>query len=384
MEPFRPKSKSYPNLLERPRPASDKSFKRYGADRDGFEVYINTQVLEELLRETRDAAANGENETIGLLAGRVCHDATGHYTLVQAAAGANEDEIDASPGHVSISGEGNARVRRRLEANHPTLEMVGWYHSHPTQAAQFSREDSREQATWSDSNHIGIVVSGRDDIEPFGVYRGPRATRLDRRKEAIRRQLSGEQARDTTALHRPEPVKAPPNVSHAQATPVASSFVPKRAAESQTVNPAKDIKYLLPASAIIFTCMILGVIWLNYRLHTTEQRLMDKLGNMSNSLEAAVNEPRPTSPTIESDAVSPGDQQSNTKKTESPQAASASQPPARSGGRRSRNVRSVESKRSGKKPVSPTPKKTPTLEPKQNDPAKKPPGTNPDKPKAKE
>jgi hypothetical protein len=69
-------------------------------------------------------------------------------------------------------------VRCRLEESAYGLDLIGWYHSHPTFPARFSPVDVTEQSTWRDPNHIGIVISGSDRATPFGVYRGPEALLL--------------------------------------------------------------------------------------------------------------------------------------------------------------------------------------------------------------
>src|SRR6185295_769032 len=97
---------------------------------------------------------------------------------VMAAEGARGLELRSTPTLVELLPTGHARVRRRLEDAHPDREIVGWYHTHPHYNANFSTMDIEEQSTWSDPDHIGIVYSGIDKVEPWGVYRGPRAILL--------------------------------------------------------------------------------------------------------------------------------------------------------------------------------------------------------------
>src|SRR6185503_13845852 len=138
-----------------------KEFCAFVSERDGFAALIHHNVKEAIAREAFEALPN---ETIGLLAGRVLRDERGPYTLVLAAQGARPDEIDATPSHVHISANGHADVRSRLEASAYGLDIIGWYHSHPRFPARFSSVDVTEQSTWRDPNHIGIVISGNDQV----------------------------------------------------------------------------------------------------------------------------------------------------------------------------------------------------------------------------
>ena len=176
MEHFRPRqTKTYSNLPFVSRPANRKDFLVFVSERDGFEALIHSNVKEAISEKAQRALPN---ETIGLLAGRVLRDERGPYTLVLAAEGARLDEIDATPSHVRISANGHAQVRGRLEKSAYGLDLIGWYHSHPTFPARFSSVDVTEQSTWRDPNHIGMVISGIDRATPFGVYRGPEALLL--------------------------------------------------------------------------------------------------------------------------------------------------------------------------------------------------------------
>ncbi len=161
--------------LFRPRPQDDGPFHRWVDDHNRFFVYVHVDVLEFIRNEARRAMPN---ETIGLLAGRVCEDPkTGPYTMIVAAENARSQEFEASRAHVRLRGPGQACVRRRLEDAHPDREIVGWYHTHPGYPSHFSSVDIDEQKNWSDRNHIGIVYS-TTDAEEFGVYQSSDAIRL--------------------------------------------------------------------------------------------------------------------------------------------------------------------------------------------------------------
>lgn len=176
MKHFQPRqTRTHSNLPFVSRPVNRKDFLAFASERDGFETLIHSDVKEAISKKAQKALPN---ETIGLLAGRVLRDERGPYTLVLAAKGARLDEIEATPSHVRISANGHAQVRCRLEESAYGLDLIGWYHSHPTFPARFSPVDITEQSTWRDPNHIGIVISGNDRVTPFGVYRGPEALLL--------------------------------------------------------------------------------------------------------------------------------------------------------------------------------------------------------------
>ena len=178
MQLFEPKEWVKPQPLWRQRPREDSSFTCFGVDGDTFEVFIHAQVLVKVWKYMWQAAPN---ECMGIVAGRCCTDQAGPYTVITEAEVGTADEADASPGFVKLSQEVHAQVRRRLEKANPVLESVGWFHSHPTFKAQFSGEDFQEQKTWTDDRHIGLLVSGTEQQEPFAVYRGPEGQKLTRR-----------------------------------------------------------------------------------------------------------------------------------------------------------------------------------------------------------
>jgi proteasome lid subunit RPN8/RPN11 len=185
------------------RPAGDEKFVVFASAQDGFEAHVLEEVLKIISAEMADAAPN---ETIGLLAGRVLRDDRGPYTLVLAAQGARKHEIEATPSHVGISADGHAQVRHRLETTAYGYDIVGWYHSHPRYPARFSPVDITEQSTFRDKNHVGIVVSGIDEHEPFGVYRGPQAVLLVAPKRVpIPRLLAQTVDRNADDLHALKP-----------------------------------------------------------------------------------------------------------------------------------------------------------------------------------
>jgi proteasome lid subunit RPN8/RPN11 len=182
MNRFRPKSRSSLALLWRDRPLSNSRLLGFASIVSNFEVYLQKEVLIQTFEVSQKALPN---ETIGLLAGRTCQDAHGPYTVVTAAEAALSDEIVATPIEVRISSQGYAQLRSRLEANHPVLEVVGWFHSHPLSQSILSNEDLVEQLTWTDNANVALVVSLVSQSERFGLFHGPDAVPLFQRAHCI-------------------------------------------------------------------------------------------------------------------------------------------------------------------------------------------------------
>ena len=185
---FRPHGRSKVTLLVQPRPRRNPSYVRYGDQLASPEVFIHVRVIEDLRRETLAAMPH---ETIGALLGRPCRDDYGIYVVVENVMTAAPDEHEGTPGAVRISGDGRASMHRRAAQRHPTLEPVGWWHSHPRGAPRYSSVDRDEQATYPRLHHVGIVVAaelfdegppyGGRSPDPLGVYVGPSSALLERR-----------------------------------------------------------------------------------------------------------------------------------------------------------------------------------------------------------
>lgn len=295
MQPFRTKFKAAPPTpLVRQGPADDRDFVAFVSTRDGFRAYVRHEVLEHIKGEAERAAPD---ETIGLLAGRVCYDpSTGPYTLVLDADGAHGAEVEASPGYVRITAAGQATVRARLERTNPDREIVGWYHSHPKYEARFSTVDETEQATWADPRHLGIVYSGVDRAEPYGVYRGPQADRLARQ-------------RNTPPPPPPPHLEKTYRSGQSSETEVAPAYVPSpRTRGTREARPA-----LLPwALTLALACLTAGIFWLGLRVLAIEGKLNEYVGRQSALAPAStpkVEPPPPEPPAPISDAAGRTDPQ---------------------------------------------------------------------------
>lgn len=264
--------------LVRPHPdATD--FEVFAAG-DGFLAFIHRDVLEFIKRH---AQRTGSKETIGLLSGRTCIDPnTGPYTLVMAAGDAREGEFLSTAGDVTLLALGQIKVRRRLENAHPDREIIGWYHTHPTFDPRFSEVDKQEQGRTNDANYIGIVFSGINAEEPFGVYRGPDAVLLKRLRQGD-----------------PEPLLAPPRTRGVQGLPFLHSGAPSSPGDQQqpptvpvaqengeqsnvitTTTPVRrrlhtPVSAVLLAGTFLLIVQLLGFFWQHRRLSSAEVKLQN-------------------------------------------------------------------------------------------------------------
>lgn len=184
---FRPHGRSRVTLLVQARPRRNSAYVAYGDALDAPEVYLHRRVLEDLRCATLKAVPR---ETIGVLMGRPCRDDYGVYVVVENAMTAEYGQQLGTHGAVRISASGVSTMYRRAAQRHPTLEPVGWWHSHPDGMPRYGQVDLEEQATYTRPYHVGVVVaaellldnaSGREPIDPLGVYVGPKATLLARR-----------------------------------------------------------------------------------------------------------------------------------------------------------------------------------------------------------
>jgi proteasome lid subunit RPN8/RPN11 len=159
--------------LFRSRPSNNRDFVVLGQEADGFEVFIHKRAIAKLAYFLRETAPN---EAFGLLAGRPGIDGRGEYAVITGAIRARDGEVKATPGRVHVNTVNQQALRRQLEIKEPIAEPVGWWHTHPHGPGAYSSEDFREQATWPESYHVGVLISGRSERPMLTVYRGPTAS----------------------------------------------------------------------------------------------------------------------------------------------------------------------------------------------------------------
>jgi proteasome lid subunit RPN8/RPN11 len=261
---------------------------------DGFVAYISDEVLRTMIEE-----AKYTDERMGLLAGRVLRDEKGPYTLVLALESAQENEIDASPSRVLLSGPGSIKVRHRLENRAYGLDIIGWYHTHPTFTARFSSVDTIEQSTWSDSNHIGIVVSGLRTSERFGVYRGPKAMALAQQ--------------NSTHSSSVRPIPAPNPLLPATKVSAPTELEPERSFVIQprvaTTSWRKRVSRISTGAVVIGTvATIAAIVWFDHRIRKLERPQSESAREIT-TLRASQPIPNPAN----SPLAQPGSEDSGSK-----------------------------------------------------------------------
>ncbi len=143
------------------------------------EVSVSAFIDDALLDQLQNwAVAAKPNEVLGVLLGRRFRDRQGIYAVITSAAEACTSNSGVA--HVQVSAESLSETRRAALADEPMLDPVGWWHSHPSPSG-FSSVDRREQATWTHTAAIGLVVFMRDTSTgfPAAAYCGPAATPMD-------------------------------------------------------------------------------------------------------------------------------------------------------------------------------------------------------------
>ena len=141
-----------PGLLNRPMPQDldefqevpaapawqrDSAFRESNATRaGGFDVVTTSLALKAIRAH---AKSGGRNEIIGLLLGKVFHDAVGHYLLIEHAVAAPSDK--ESRAQVTMTADAWASALSTIDRDHPGATIVGWYHSHPGHGVFLSEPD---------------------------------------------------------------------------------------------------------------------------------------------------------------------------------------------------------------------------------------------------
>lgn len=171
---FTPRGKLERTPLLRPAPAPSQSgWLRFGDERRTA-VYLAAGVAGTLRAWAGEAQPR---ETMGLLAGRACEEATGPYTLVVGAVEAKSAETGRA--HVFTDTARMAELVEHLRERFPIAEVVGWWHTHPGYGTRFSGVDEATQATFTAGSSVGLVVDPtRAHPEGMGVYLGPTSRRL--------------------------------------------------------------------------------------------------------------------------------------------------------------------------------------------------------------
>jgi proteasome lid subunit RPN8/RPN11 len=267
---FRTRGRSKVTLLVQPRPRGNSAYVVYGDGLGAPEVHLHVRILEDLRLATLDAVPH---ETIGALLGRPCRDDYGTYVVVEHAMTAQAGEHVGTHGGVRISAVTRAAMHRRAAREHPTLEPVGWWHSHPRGLPRYSTVDRDEQATYPRPYHVGVVVaadlfdgqgaSGVGAQDPLGVYVGPAATLLTRQArshgdnpEPVERRAVG-----AVVVAQPAPMEvSPPPEPHFAMRPAApADSSPPAAPSRQREIPIRPM--IAVGVAAVAVCLA-ALVWM--------------------------------------------------------------------------------------------------------------------------
>ena len=135
---------------------------------DDLDVYVLTDVASRARQWARNALPR---ETGGLLAGRILRDNAGRYAVVTGIACAPAGA--GGMGRFVLSPEETDLLRRALARDHPSADVVGWWHSHTAPSA-FSPTDRANQAIWTDPRSVGLLVFA-EGTPWAAVYVGPQS-----------------------------------------------------------------------------------------------------------------------------------------------------------------------------------------------------------------
>jgi proteasome lid subunit RPN8/RPN11 len=134
-------------------------------------VLVAPMVVEQLRAAARKASPD---EVGGLLVGRCFRDEDGPYVVtlgfVQALAS------DGVPGSITLSAERTSELRKQAAQQHPSMDVVGWWHSHLAPSG-FSSTDRQSQRLWSQPMHVGLLVFAAG-VPWAHAYLGPNAVEL--------------------------------------------------------------------------------------------------------------------------------------------------------------------------------------------------------------
>lgn len=135
---------------------------------DDLDVYVTPAVASRAREWARDALPR---ETGGLLAGRILRDNAGQYVVVTGIACAPAGA--GGMGAFSLSPDETERLRRTLSQDHPSADVIGWWHSHVAPSS-YSSTDRSNQAIWSDPRHVGLLLFARGTPWAY-LYVGPQS-----------------------------------------------------------------------------------------------------------------------------------------------------------------------------------------------------------------
>ena len=132
---------------------------------------VEILVTEPCLLQAHQHAASSLNEIGGLLLGRVT---TWQGTLsVEVKTTLAAMQTHAGPTHVTFTADSWAAMLELQEREHPNLQIVGWYHSHPRMGIFLSDLDlAIHRDFFPQPWHIALVINGQDRMAGFFAWNG--------------------------------------------------------------------------------------------------------------------------------------------------------------------------------------------------------------------
>jgi proteasome lid subunit RPN8/RPN11 len=213
---------------------------------DGFEAAVAEHVVERALAIGKKAAPN---EWYGLLVGRLYRDERSSHVVVLGLV--PDPEASAGTGYVKTTHASEFRTRALARLVYPDAVILGWIHGHVRYGARYSATDRENQATWTQSHAIGIVVDPFDRTE-IAVYRGPNAELLA---------AAADEPSDT--LRAPPPVPPEPPTEGASAPKPSTSPAPT----------SRLVKAGIIVSMLVALGCLLAIGLLARRVRTLEARV---------------------------------------------------------------------------------------------------------------
>ena len=135
------------------------------------------------------AAGSLDAEICGVLAGAQCEDDDGPFLKVSAAV--RGDTARKGSTHVTFTHETWDVIHKTMEKDHPKLDIVGWYHSHPGFGVEFSEMDifiqknfSRPKRRWRSSS-----IRWADKMRCASIRRMESSTSIDSGSKGVSRSV---------------------------------------------------------------------------------------------------------------------------------------------------------------------------------------------------
>lgn len=139
------------------------------------DVFVSVHALDTFFA---DAELRAPAECLGLLGGRAFKSVEDEHVYVWVT---EYIGVEASGAHAHVSADPQVmwQAHRLLHERHPTLDVVGWAHSHPGHGIFFSGVDRDTQRAFCTEHMLGLVVDPTLSMPgALGVFQGEDAKAL--------------------------------------------------------------------------------------------------------------------------------------------------------------------------------------------------------------